>query len=52
VADGGKSPEWMHNGCRAISDVLPNASHRTVPGPTHIVKATALAPVIKEYLTA
>jgi pimeloyl-ACP methyl ester carboxylesterase len=52
VADGGKSPEWMHRGCRAMSEVLPNASHRTVPGQTHIVKATALAPVIREYLTA
>jgi pimeloyl-ACP methyl ester carboxylesterase len=52
VADGGKSPEWMHNGCRAMSEVLPNASHRTVPGLTHIVKAKALAPVIKEYLTS
>jgi pimeloyl-ACP methyl ester carboxylesterase len=52
VADGGKSPAWMRNGCRAMSEVLPNATYRTVPGQTHIVKAKALAPVIREFLTS
>jgi len=49
VADGGKSPTWMRNGCRAMSDVLPNATYRTLPGQTHLVKATALAPVLREF---
>jgi pimeloyl-ACP methyl ester carboxylesterase len=49
VADGGKSPEWMRNGCRALSEVLPNATYRTVPGQTHLVKAAALAPVLREF---
>lgn len=49
VADGGKSPEWMRGGCRALSEVLPNATYRTVPGQTHLVKATALAPVLREF---
>lgn len=52
VADGGKSPQWMHNGCRALSEVLPNATYRTVPGQTHLVKAAALAPVLREFLAA
>jgi pimeloyl-ACP methyl ester carboxylesterase len=49
VADGGKSPEWMHNGCRSLSEVLPNATYRTIPGQTHLVKAAALAPVLREF---
>ncbi|HEY7592240.1 MAG TPA: alpha/beta hydrolase [Actinophytocola sp.] len=52
VADGGKSPDWMHHGCRALSEVLPNATYRTVPGQTHIVKAKALAPVLREFFAA
>jgi len=52
VADGGKSPAWMRNGCRTLSEVLPNATYRTVPGQTHLVKAKALAPVLREFFTA
>jgi hypothetical protein len=52
VADGGKSPEWMHNGCRSLSEVLPDATYRTIPGQTHLVKAAALAPVLREFFTA
>jgi pimeloyl-ACP methyl ester carboxylesterase len=52
VADGGKSPTWMRNGVRAMADVLPNATYHTVPGQTHIVKAKALAPVLREFLTS
>ncbi|MGH3762187.1 alpha/beta fold hydrolase [Actinophytocola sp.] len=52
VADGGKSPAWMRNGCKAMSEVLPNATYQTVPGQTHLVKAKALAPVLREYFTA
>lgn len=49
VADGGKSPEWMRNGCRSLADVLPNVQYRTVPGQTHLVKAKALAPVLRDF---
>ncbi|RZQ60577.1 alpha/beta fold hydrolase [Amycolatopsis suaedae] len=52
VADGGKSPEYMRNAQRAIAAVLPDATHRTVPGQTHMVKAPVLAPVVAEFLTA
>jgi pimeloyl-ACP methyl ester carboxylesterase len=52
VADGGKSQDWMHHGCAALSEVLPNATYLTVPGQTHLVKAKALAPVLREFFTA
>ncbi|MQA10968.1 MAG: alpha/beta fold hydrolase [Pseudonocardiaceae bacterium] len=49
VVDGGKSPTWMRNAMRALADVLPDARYRTLPGQSHIVKPTALAPVLKEF---
>jgi pimeloyl-ACP methyl ester carboxylesterase len=49
VIDGGKSPAWMRNGQRAISEVLPNARYATLPGQTHMVKAEALAPALIEF---
>jgi pimeloyl-ACP methyl ester carboxylesterase len=49
VADGGKSPEYMRNSAAALAEVLPNAKHRTVPGQTHLVKAAALAPVLRDF---
>jgi pimeloyl-ACP methyl ester carboxylesterase len=52
VADGGKSPEYMRNSAAAIAEVLPNATYRTVPGMTHIIKAKVLAPVLRDFLLA
>jgi pimeloyl-ACP methyl ester carboxylesterase len=49
VADGGKSPEYMRNSAAALAKVLPNARHETVPGQTHLVKAKALAPVLRAF---
>ncbi|WP_372664213.1 alpha/beta fold hydrolase [Amycolatopsis kentuckyensis] len=49
VTDGGKSPEWMRHGVASLARVLPSAEYRTLPGQTHIVKAAALAPVLKEF---
>jgi pimeloyl-ACP methyl ester carboxylesterase len=49
VADGGRSPEYMRNSAAALAEVLPNATHRTIPGQTHIVKAKALAPVLRDF---
>ncbi|SFW68575.1 alpha/beta fold hydrolase [Amycolatopsis australiensis] len=49
VADGGRSPDWMRNGVASLAKVLPSAEHRTLPDQTHIVKATALAPVLTEF---
>jgi pimeloyl-ACP methyl ester carboxylesterase len=52
VMDGGKSPQYMRNAARALSEALPKAGYRTLPGQTHMVKATAVAPAVKEFLTA
>ncbi|MBU2665449.1 alpha/beta hydrolase [Actinoplanes bogorensis] len=52
VMDGGKSPAYMRNAARALSEALPKAEYRTIPGQTHIIKAAALAPAIKEFLAA
>jgi hypothetical protein len=49
VADGGKSPEYMRNGAAALASVLPAATYRTVPGQTHLVKAKALGPVLRDF---
>jgi len=49
VMDGGKSPEWMRNAQRAIAHAVPGATTRTLAGQTHMVSATALAPVVVEF---
>jgi hypothetical protein len=50
VADGGKSPGHMRASAAAVASVLPNATHQTMPGQTHIFKAKALAPVLRDFL--
>lgn len=52
VMDGGKSPQYMRNAAKALSDALPDARYRTLPGQTHMVKPAAIAPAVKEFLTA
>jgi len=52
VAAGGKSPAWMTNGTRALADVLPEATYRTLPGQNHMVQAQAIAPVLTEFFTS
>ena len=49
---GGRSDAWMQNAQVAISKVLPNAMHKTLPGQNHMVAAAAIAPMIKEFLAA
>ena len=51
VAAGGKSPDWMTNGTRALAAALPDATYRTLPGQNHMVKAQAIAPVLTEFFT-
>jgi pimeloyl-ACP methyl ester carboxylesterase len=51
VAAGGKSPDWMTNGTRALAGALPDARYRTLPGQTHMVKPQAIAPVLTEFFT-
>nr|WP_296076505.1 alpha/beta hydrolase [uncultured Actinoplanes sp.] len=52
VLDGGKSPQYMRNAAKAFSQTLPKAGYRTLPGQTHMIKATAVAPVVREFLTS
>jgi hypothetical protein len=52
VADGGKSPQWMRNGMRALAGALPCATYKTLPGQTHMLKAEAIAPVLVEFFSA
>src|SRR5215472_5186066 len=52
VIAGGKSPAWLHNAARALTQALPGASHQTLPGQTHIVKPKPLAPVLAGFFTS
>jgi pimeloyl-ACP methyl ester carboxylesterase len=49
VVGGGKSPQPMRTAVRATADAVPGAAHREIPGQTHMIKATAIAPVLKEF---
>lgn len=52
VMDGGKSPTWMRNAMRALGNTLPNAQYLTLEGQTHMLKAEAVAPILKEFFTS
>jgi pimeloyl-ACP methyl ester carboxylesterase len=52
VLDGGKSPAWMRNSAHALADVLPNAEYNTLPGQTHMLKPSAIAPVLVDFFKA
>jgi pimeloyl-ACP methyl ester carboxylesterase len=49
TAAGGKSPAWWQKAMKELADVLPNARYLTLPGQTHMVKASALAPALVEF---
>lgn len=49
TAVGGKSPAWWQEAMKELADVLPNAQHLTLPGQTHMVKASVLAPILVEF---
>lgn len=52
VMDGGKSPQWMRHGNRALALVLPNAQYRTLDGQAHLLRPTAHAPTLLEFFTS
>ena len=49
VADGGKSPGHMRASAAAVASAVPNGTYQTIPGQTHIIKAKALAPVLRDF---
>jgi pimeloyl-ACP methyl ester carboxylesterase len=49
VMDGGKSPEWVRHGNRALASALPNARYRTLEGQTHMLRPTAHAPTLVKF---
>ncbi len=51
VMGGAKSPPWLRNAVNTVAHAIPAAQQRTLPGQTHNVKASAVAPVLAEFLT-
>lgn len=49
VACGEKSHDWMQNSMQALARHLPNTTHKTLEGQSHIVKPKVLASVLKEF---
>lgn len=49
VVGGGKSPAWMRTSVKAVAAAVPGAVHREIPGQNHMIKATAIAPALKEF---
>jgi hypothetical protein len=47
--DGGKSPQWMRNGNRALAFVLRNAQYCTLEGQTHMLRPKAHVPTLVEF---
>jgi hypothetical protein len=48
--DGGKSPVYLRHAAQALAAALPKAEYRTLPGQTHLVKASAVGPAVREFL--
>jgi pimeloyl-ACP methyl ester carboxylesterase len=51
VVTGEKSPAVLHQGSRALADVLPRAELRSLAGVSHNPKMKVLAPVLARFLT-
>lgn len=49
VVGGGKSPGWMRTSVQAVAAAIPGAVHREIPGQNHMIKATAIAPVLTDF---
>jgi pimeloyl-ACP methyl ester carboxylesterase len=50
VMAGGNSPEWLHNSCLALTQLLPDICYRTLEGQDHAAAPEVLAPVLEEFL--
>ncbi|MDQ0116227.1 pimeloyl-ACP methyl ester carboxylesterase [Paenibacillus harenae] len=49
VGVGGKSPAWMRNAMQSLARSLPSARLQTLEGQTHIIKPSAITPVLKRF---
>jgi len=49
VISGEKSMPVLREAAQRLSEVIPGARLRTLPGQTHNVAAAVLAPVLKEF---
>lgn len=49
VLAGGKSPVWMRNAMRELSQAIPGATLHTLQGQTHMLKPKVTAPVLAEF---
>ena len=49
VMDGGASPQWIRNSAQALTDILPNAQHRTLERQSHQAAPEVLAPALLEF---
>ena len=47
---GGKSPEWMRNAQAAVAEAVPRGRAETLPGQSHMIRAKAVAPVVRSFL--
>jgi hypothetical protein len=50
VMDGGASPPWMREACKALASAIPDARHLTFEGQTHDVDIKTLARALDEFL--
>jgi pimeloyl-ACP methyl ester carboxylesterase len=50
VIAGGKSPVYLRNAQAAVATALASGRLETLPGQTHMIKATVTAPVVAEHL--
>jgi pimeloyl-ACP methyl ester carboxylesterase len=51
VMDGGNSPAWARNACRALVQLLPDVSYRTLEGQDHSATPDVLAPEIERFFS-
>lgn len=51
VMDGGASPAWQHSAARALADVLPDATYRTLEGQTHGFAPEVMVPELHGFFT-
>jgi pimeloyl-ACP methyl ester carboxylesterase len=52
VLVGGKSPDWMASGMQSLAELLPSAQREVLDGQTHMVKAKAVGPALKRFLSS